>query len=111
MKIVLWIAVIVVVLALLWAAFGLWTGLYSIYTIPPSKDKPDGATLLVTREAGEPMFNSPDYVPPPKKPVEHQGMGFSTIEMPKRPLHRRTIIELPYIEWAYKKSLESAPKK
>lgn len=110
MKVLTWIVVIVLVGTVLWVAFGLWSGLYSVYSFPPSKEKPKGVTLLVSREEGEPMFNSPDYVPPPKKPVENQGMGFSTIEMPKRPLRRRTIVELPYIEWAYKQSLPGSDK-
>ena len=89
-----------------WCAFAIWTGIYSIYTVPPSRENPDGNTLIVAREEGEPMFNSPHYTPPLKKPTEHSGLSFTTVQKPKRPLEQRTIIKLPYIAWAYKKSLE-----
>ncbi|HEX9658172.1 MAG TPA: hypothetical protein VGB89_14805 [Bacteroidota bacterium] len=90
----------------IWFAFALWTGLYSVYSFPPGKEHKDGVTLIVNRESGEPLFNSPDYVEPPKPPpAERTGLGFGNIPMPKKPLSIRTIVELPYIEWAYKKSL------
>jgi hypothetical protein len=90
----------------IWCAFALWTGIYSIYTYPPSRESPDGATLLVTREEGEPMFNSPHYTPPIQKPTAQSGIGFTAVRKAKQPLAERTIVRLPYIEWTYKKSLE-----
>jgi hypothetical protein len=95
---------------LFWFAFAVWTGLYSIYSIPPSPAEPDGSTLIVAREEGEPMFNSPQYKPPPKKVEPSGGIGFGSGYRPKRSLDQRTIVELPYVEWAYKKSLEPAPE-
>jgi hypothetical protein len=89
----------------LWGAFAVWTGIYSVYSIPPSKEHPDGATLIVNREEGEPMFNSPGYTPP-RKPAQQSGLVFTPIPKPKRALEERTIVKLPYIEWAFKKSLE-----
>jgi len=105
-KKVLAFLVIVSLAVLFWFAFAIWTGLYSIYSIPPSHDDPDGATLIVAREEGEPMFNSPQYKPPPRKAEQTGGIGFGTVSHPKRPLEQRTIVELPYIEWAHEKSLE-----
>lgn len=93
---------------LFWFAFAIWTGLYSIYSIPPSPAEPDGSTLIVAREAREPMFNSPQYKPPPRKEEKSGGIGFGSGYSPKRSLDQRTIVELPYVEWAYKKSLEPA---
>ncbi len=90
----------------IWCAFAVWTGIYSIYSIPPSHENPDGNTLLVSRDEGEPMFNSPSYTPPVKKQTERSGLSFTSVQKPKRPLNQRTIVKLPYIEWAYKKSLE-----
>lgn len=91
----------------IWVGFGLWTGIYSIYTYPPSENHPDGATLLVSREPGEPMFNSPDAKKPAKKKGPKQsGIGFAAPDMPKKPIGIRTVVELPYIKWAYEKSLE-----
>jgi hypothetical protein len=92
--------------ATIWSAFALWTGIYSVYTLPPSRESPDGATLLVSRDEGEPMFNSPHYTPPVKKPGARSGLGFASVAKPKRPLEQRTIVRFPYIDWAYKKSLE-----
>jgi hypothetical protein len=90
----------------IWCAFALWTGIYSVYTMPPSQENPDGATLIVSREEGEPMFNSPHYTPPVQKPTAKSGLSFTAVRKPKKPLELRTIVRLPYIDWAYKKSLE-----
>ena len=101
--------VVVAVLLLGWVAFALWTGMYSLYSFPPSGEYPEGTTLLVHREPGEPMFNSPQYIPP--KPKEDPSGGifkFAPSTRPKRPLELRTIVELPFMEWAYNKSLEPA---
>lgn len=98
---------VVVVGVLIWFAFGLWTGIYSIYSYPPSKEQPDGATLIVSRDEGEPMFNSPQYVPPKAAAAQGGGvMSFEPTKRIRRPVETRTIVKLPYIEWAYKKSLE-----
>ncbi len=89
-----------------WFSFAIWTGLYSVYTFPPSRMNPDGATIIVSRDEGEPMFNSPQYKAPPKKQERSGGIGFGSMPHAKRPLEQRTIVELPYVEWAYQKSLE-----
>jgi len=102
--------VIVSLAVLFWFAFAIWTGLYSIYSVPPTPSEPDGSTLIVAREAGEPMFNSPQYKPPPKKVEKSGGIGFGSANQPKRSLDQRTIVELPYIEWVYQKSLETPPE-
>ena len=102
-----WFITIVATGVLIWFAFAIWIGLYSVYSFPPSKEHPKGSTLIVSREEWEPMFNSPDYKPPKRDEGEKGGMGWSkSNNRPKRPLHLRTIVELPYVEWAYKKSLE-----
>ena len=97
---------------IIWVAFALWTGIYSVYSFPPGEEYPDGATLLVSRDPGEPMWNSPDVPQPKKKPQARpgSGIGFSAPEKPRRPLANRIIAELPYIEWTYKKSLEVNPE-
>jgi hypothetical protein len=95
---------------LIWFVFAVWVGLYSIYSYPPSNDHPEGVTLIVSRESDEPMFNSPDYRQPKKKAEpKKDGISFAPLPKGKRPIERRTIIELPYIEWTYKKSLEQPP--
>jgi hypothetical protein len=107
-KAISWILVIVVAGISIWVVFALWTGIYSVYSIPPSKENPKGETLLVSRDPGEPVFNSPDYKPPERKPEPHSGsLGFGSTDKGKRPLAMRTIATLPYMEWAYKKSLEA----
>lgn len=101
------LVVIVALVAVIWVSFAIWTGIYSVYTFPPSKAHPDGSTLIVSRDAGEPMFNSPDVKPAPPPPKEKSsGLGFGTVHKPPRPLEIRVIVELPYVEWAYKKSIE-----
>lgn len=110
-----WFAIIALVLAAclaFWVIFALWTGIYSVYSYPPSKQYPEGLTLLVSRDEGEPAFNSPDYVPPKAAPSDKSGgMSFGSMPRSKRPLGIRTIAKLPYIEWAYKKSLEPPASK
>jgi hypothetical protein len=99
--------------ASLWFAFGIWSGLYSVYSYPPSKDHPKGATLIVEREDGEPMFNSPDHIPPKEKPIDKKGgIGFGKARgRSVRPIERRTILEFPYIEWAYEQSIKPGEQK
>lgn len=97
---------IVIVGVCFWFLFALWTGIYSVYTFPPSNDHPDGATLIVSRDEYEPMFNSPDYKPPQREEKSRGTYSFEKVTKGKRPLEVRTVVELPYIEWAYKKSIE-----
>ena len=97
---------IVVIGTGIWFAFGLWTGIYSIYSYPPSKEHPDGATLIVSRSEWEPLFNSPDYQPPKREPKSQGTYSFEKVRVAPRPISARTIVTLPYIEWAYKKSVQ-----
>ena len=108
MKVFFTLLTIAIVGTAIWFAFALWVGLYSIYSYPPSKDHSKGVTLIVNREEGEPLFNSPDYVPRKEPAKEKQtGIGFEkTSSKQRRPLKMRTVVELPYVEWAYKKSVE-----
>jgi hypothetical protein len=99
------ILIIAIAAVSFWFLFAIWTGLYAVYSIPPSKANPDGATLIVSRDEGEPMFDSPQYKPPPKE-KSSGGIVFAPQEKPRRSLEQRTIVELPYVDWAYRKSLE-----
>jgi hypothetical protein len=96
---------------LLWMVFGVWTGMYAIYSVPPmTTDHPDGATFLISRDPGEPMFYSPDTPPPRKEEPSGKrrgGIGFGAAPKATRPVADRIILELPFIEWAYEKSLEA----
>ena len=104
------VVLLVVGLAIVfWFGFALWTGIYSVYSYPPSTQHPDGSTLIVSRDDGEPMFNSPQYAPPAQKPTEHKGgISFAPDIKRKRSLESRTVVELPYIDWAYKRSLSAS---
>lgn len=93
----------------IWVGFALWTGIYSVYSYPPTAENPEGTTLLISRDPGEPMFNSPDAKAPAKKKApKNTGIGFGSPIKSKRPIEIRTIVKLPYIKWAYEKSLEEA---
>lgn len=102
----IYLVLIVAAGVVLWFAFAIWIRLYNIYTYPPSKEHPEGATLIIHREEWEPMFLSPDY----KEPVrdeEKGGAGWSSSSNRlKKPIAIRTIVKLPYVEWAYKRSLQ-----
>jgi hypothetical protein len=104
----LFVIIFLVLAILFWFAFGLWSGIYSVYSVPPSAGDPDGRTLIVSRDEGEPIFNSPQAKIPRPKVEPKGGMGFGSTPRPKRPLDKRTVIELPFVEWAYNQSLESA---
>jgi hypothetical protein len=107
MKLLFWVLLVALLGLGLWVGFALWTGIYSVYSIPPSADEPEGVTMLVGREDGEPMFNSPQAPPPRKRAAKKSGsISFGSSPGAKRPLEQRTIVRLPYLEWAYKKSLE-----
>jgi len=112
MKFFITILTIIVIGTVIWVPFALWMGFYSVYSYPPSKEHPKGATLLVHREEAEPMFNSPDYVPEKHEPQPDEkrgGIGFQGAPTTKRSLQTRTIVELPYVDWAYKKSIMPKP--
>jgi len=106
MKKLLVLLLLVVIGVSLWFAFGLWSGIYSIYTYPPSHEHPDGATLIVTRDEWEPMFNSPDYQPPKRESKGAGTYSFERAHTAPRPISSRKIVKLPYIDWAYQKSIE-----
>ena len=79
-----------------------------MYSYPPSLANPDGATLIVSREEDEPTFNSPDYVPPKEnKEKEKGGLRFGSRKIKKQPVETRIIVKLPYLDWAYKQSIDS----
>jgi hypothetical protein len=99
---------LLVLAVVFWFSFALWTGIYSVYSIPPGAAYPDGTTLIVSREEGEPAFNSPEVKIPPKKVEPKSGIGFGGTPRVKRPLEKRTIVELPFVEWAYDMSIENA---
>jgi hypothetical protein len=106
-KKILFILIVLVLAIVFWFGFALWTGIYSIYSYPPSYEHPEGSTLIISRESGEPAYNSPNYKPAPKAEQPRSGgIVFSAPMKSKRPVETRIIVELPYIEWAYKKSLE-----
>lgn len=106
LRYVLILALLLLILAIGWFAFGLWSGMYSIYSYPPSEGKDDGRTLIITRDGGERTWNSPAAPKPtPKKEVKGEGLQFGTLKKPPRPVEQRIILELPYVEWAYRKSL------
>jgi hypothetical protein len=101
------VLVILVLAVMFWFVFGLWTGIYSVYSYPPSKERPDGATLVIARDEGEPMFNSPQHTGPVIQPTPARGgIVFAAPMRPKRPVDVRTIVEFPFVQWAYDKSLE-----
>ncbi len=97
----------ILLVAILWVGFALWTGIYSLYSIPPSKDDVQGATLLVSREPGEPVFNSIHYRPAVKDtPRDQKGIQFGSAAKPHKAVSDRIILKLPFIQWAYQNSLE-----
>lgn len=111
-----WILVLSLLTAALtagWVGLGLWSGYYSVYSYPPSETHPKGASLIINRDDGEPVFNSPDYIKPPRKRGGGgSGIGFGTTEFTRmKPPELRTVFSLPFIEYAYLQSLNEAQQK
>jgi len=100
------LVLLLLVIAIAWFAFGLWTGIYTVYSYPPSEGKDDGRTMIISRDPGERTWDSPNAPKPvPKKEAKGGGLQFGTLKKPPRPVETRIILELPYVEWAYRKSL------
>lgn len=84
--------------AVLVALFYFFCGFYSI---PPIGALPEGGTIVVWRDSGEPFFNSPDALC-----LERMGsvsLMCRGIAMGQAPTDR-IILRLPYMEWAYTSS-------
>ena len=107
MKKILVLLSVLVLAAVFWLVVAVWLGIYSIYSYPPSKEHVDGSTLIIQRDQGEPAFNSPDYKPPQRPRPSGGVVNFGALIKPTRPVSGRVVLELPYVEWAYKKSLET----
>lgn len=107
------LALVVFLCLVVWTGFAIWSGTYSIYTYPPSRANPEGVTLLISRETREPMFNSPQYIPPKRKPEpKKEGVGFGQVDIKSvKPVESRIVsyfwidLAFPYLEWAYEESL------
>ena len=106
MKKILVLLGVLLLAAVFWLVVAVWVGIYSIYSYPPSKEHMDGSTLIVQRDQGEPAFNSPDYKAPQRRSTSGGVVNFGSLIKPARPVSERIVLELPYVEWAYKKSLE-----
>ena len=110
MKFFFTLLTIIVIGVALWFPVALWAGFYSVYTIPPSKEYPRGTTLVVHREGAEPMFNSPEATPNKNEQRSERTRSERGVqELPKQSMRKRTVLELPYSDWAYRKSLPPEP--
>ena len=85
------VLLIIAIAVFVWLTMGL-------YAIQPIGALPEGVTLVVWRSSNEPFFNSPDAMC-----LKAQGSvsllcrGIAVANAPTD----RTIIKLPYKEWAY----------
>lgn len=83
------------------AFFALFYAFCGLYTVQPIGALPDGVTIVVWRDSGEPFFNSPDALC-----LERTG-GVSLLcrgmAIGQGPTDR-IIMRLPYQEWAYSAS-------
>ena len=79
-----------------------WAGIWGIFVVPRSPEKPRGATWIVSREEDERFLNAPDTVfmteeqklVAPKSPAA--ALGAELAKKPKKPIEKRIIFKLPY---------------
>lgn len=108
-------AIVIAIGASLFAGLMFWAKFWSIYSVPPSKVNPDGATWIISRDEDDPFLDAPDR--PKAKPAEEhvnepprlKGM-YEGDPVPKKPPEKRIIFSLPYIELVHEKAIEK-PKK
>jgi hypothetical protein len=75
------------------------------YTIQPIGALPEGRTLVVWRQAGEPFFNSPDATCLAR--TGSVSLLCRAIAVGDAPVDR-ILLRLPYLEWAYEASTGGA---
>ena len=84
------------------AGFFFWAGIWSIFVVPPSKEKPKGATWIVSREDDEYFFNAPDtlFMTEDEKILAPKTPSGAIINQrakkPKKPVEKRIIFKFPF---------------
>ena len=68
------------------------------YTIQPIGALPEGRTLIVWRDSGEPLFNSPDAMCMDR--VGEVSLLCRGVALTAAPVDR-IVLRLPYMDWAY----------
>lgn len=79
----------------------IFSSVAGLYTVQPIGALPDGVTLVVHREPGEPFFNSPDGMC--LKRVGYVSLMCRMTAFGQAPTDR-IITRLPYMKWAYLRS-------
>jgi hypothetical protein len=114
MKILFKVALVCGVGLLLFAALMFASGIWGIYSIPPTKENPRGATLIVKPYDDEPFFNAPDRPRPPEsisfEPEPPSGI-YPRGPMKRRPAEQRTIASFPYIKWIHDRAVDTTKSK
>jgi len=88
-----------------WVAFAVITAtvlfhmFLGLYTLPPADAPPGGRTAIVWRAGGEPFFNSPDALCPRRGDAS----ACRALALSRAPT-RRTLLRMPYYDWAYRQS-------
>lgn len=72
-----------------------------LYTVQPIGALPEGRTLIVWRNSGEPFFNSPDALCLDR--LGYVSLLCRVMALEQAPLDR-IILRLPYQNWAYLRS-------
>jgi hypothetical protein len=90
-------------IVIIFAAFGFFLYFCGFYSIQPIGALPEGSTILVWRNSGEPIFNSPDAVC--LKRTGNVSLMCRGLAMGQAPVDR-IVMRLPYIEAAYSLSTD-----
>lgn len=110
-KILFKIAVVCALGVALFTALMFGAKIWGVYSVPPTKEKPSGATLIVVRYDDEPFLNAADRPRPPDTTEVEQPREWTMYPkgpMKKRPVHMRTVVSLPYIAFIHKEAIDTS---
>lgn len=106
LKVGIFLGIVVTLFALLMFGAKIW----GIYSVPPSEQKPKGATWIISRYEDEPLFNASDRSPPPPPEEEPKipptGM-FDGGPMKRDPIEKRIILTLPFTKWVHERGKDT----
>lgn len=110
-KILSKLAGVVAVGILLFTVLMFGAKIWGVYSVPPTKEDPKGATLIISRNDDEPFLNAPDRPKPivveePQPQSQLPGI-YPRGPIKRRPVEKRIIVSLPFISWVHEEAVDT----